>query len=437
MSSDQKKIGSLKDRIARFDNPDAEPVVPRNAFGYGGSARKESGSTTGRGLIGNRIPSYNARNVPPELFVAGKKPIENRGLYGNRISGVSDHERSVSSTYPSSTVKLGRTDRSDVTSMDRPFEEERCHQPAEESSRVNTPTAGENPVASKLTPGSLPSTPAAPVARATGTDSTSASYDAKLVPAEAAGVTDRAPQQQECEEQSNFRSVPIKETEVPTSSNPNHPQSAASSRIASNKSECEEGTGRLLADAVQNTGQPAFLLDAQALATPDSLLLARAGSHVDALGLSDSSAVSSTIAPSLKCIGGPFLENSEAGRRIEPEEQGFRSVLVPTRSDREVDTSPSKSVESSPTGPEEISDAAVTMKRNIRSQLIEAGSRDKAVEFDSAGFGYSEQPAVGSHIPVESENRVAPAEQDPVNGAAGFHDDFLKTRKGQSETQAH
>lgn len=84
-SNSQAKIGSLKDRIAKFNNPDSTPLVPQSAFGYGAPPKADPSQVQGKGLIGNRIPSYNAKNIAPEVILGTRKKVENRGLYGNRI----------------------------------------------------------------------------------------------------------------------------------------------------------------------------------------------------------------------------------------------------------------------------------------------------------------------------------------------------------------
>lgn len=96
-SNKQTKAGSLKDRIAQFNNPDSSPLVPKSAFGYGAPTKPESSQIRGKGLIGNRIPSYNAKNIAAEMIVGAPKKVENRGLYGNRIPALAK---------PDSTSKL-------------------------------------------------------------------------------------------------------------------------------------------------------------------------------------------------------------------------------------------------------------------------------------------------------------------------------------------
>ncbi|ODN97252.1 hypothetical protein L198_03815 [Cryptococcus wingfieldii CBS 7118] len=72
--------GSLRDRIAKFNNPDAPPPVPKK---YTPPAPVQ------RGLIGNRIPSLD----PKTAGILGKAPekrvVENKGLIGNRIPSLS------------------------------------------------------------------------------------------------------------------------------------------------------------------------------------------------------------------------------------------------------------------------------------------------------------------------------------------------------------
>ena len=84
-SSQQTRVGSLRDRIAKFNNPDSTPLVPQSAFGYGAPIKSDSSQLQDRGLIGNRIPSYNAKNIAPDVIAGSRKKVENRGLYGNRI----------------------------------------------------------------------------------------------------------------------------------------------------------------------------------------------------------------------------------------------------------------------------------------------------------------------------------------------------------------
>jgi hypothetical protein len=97
-SNSQAKIGSLKDRIAKFNNPDSTPLVPQSAFGYGAPPKADPSQVQGKGLIGNRIPSYNAKNIAPEVIVGTRKKVENRGLYGNRIPAFAKSDGSLASS---------------------------------------------------------------------------------------------------------------------------------------------------------------------------------------------------------------------------------------------------------------------------------------------------------------------------------------------------
>jgi hypothetical protein len=436
MSSDQKKIGSLKDRIARFDNPDAEPVVPRTSFGYGGPARKEPGNNPGKGLIGNRIPSYNARNVPPELFVAGKKTIENRGLYGNRISGVSDHERHIAIALTASTGTVGTNESSYRRNTGQPSLEDRCSQPVEGSSRLIVSTGGEPVVASNLSiQKPNPLLLKAPVSRATETGNTKGSYDTEVDLPKEAGVADSTTQQPKYNDQSDLGITFMEEVMAPILPGAIH-QSDGTDEITSRLPEDEEGSGCLLVDAAQNVEQPASLSSPRGLVLPSSFLPS-GGAHVDALRPSGPLAVCNSTTPSLEDIRVPVVEGPETRTRVESEDQQLGSLLMPRRFDRETGTSRAGSGEPSITHPEPYCDTAVENARDKRCQSIEAESRDKAVESHTVGYINPEQPAVDSPVWLESDNRIASAEQDPVKGAAGFHEDFVKTRKGQYEIQAH
>ncbi|ORX35679.1 hypothetical protein BD324DRAFT_631111 [Kockovaella imperatae] len=75
--------GSLKDRIAKFNNPSAAPLVPNHPFGQAGS-RNVSGSTTGGGMIGNRLPALDPKTAG--IVSSGQRRTkEDRGIIGNRI----------------------------------------------------------------------------------------------------------------------------------------------------------------------------------------------------------------------------------------------------------------------------------------------------------------------------------------------------------------
>ncbi|KAK6909780.1 hypothetical protein I203_103802 [Kwoniella mangroviensis CBS 8507] len=77
--------GSLKDRIAKFNNPSAPPPVPRSQFPH------SQPSVQRGGLIGNRIPSLDPKSAGMINSGGGGHPVgnrrisENRGLIGNRI----------------------------------------------------------------------------------------------------------------------------------------------------------------------------------------------------------------------------------------------------------------------------------------------------------------------------------------------------------------
>ncbi|KAL7418577.1 hypothetical protein Q5752_007035 [Cryptotrichosporon argae] len=80
--------GSLKDRIALFNNPGSAPPVPAHPFGSAGPAPAGSSHARG-GLIGNRIPSLGARGADYVVVSgAGARKAESRGLIGNRIPSV-------------------------------------------------------------------------------------------------------------------------------------------------------------------------------------------------------------------------------------------------------------------------------------------------------------------------------------------------------------
>ena len=74
--------GSLQDRIAKFNNPAASPLVPTRPFGQAGPAH--STAPVGRsGLIGNRLPTIDPKTAG---MVGGqRRSSENKGLIGNRI----------------------------------------------------------------------------------------------------------------------------------------------------------------------------------------------------------------------------------------------------------------------------------------------------------------------------------------------------------------
>ena len=427
MSSDQKKIGSLKDRIARFDNPDAEPVVPRTSFGYGGSARKEPGNNPGKGLIGNRIPSYNARNVPPELFVAGKKQIENRGLYGNRLSGVSDHERPIASTLPVSTGRVRIADPSETRHTGRPLLEDHCSQPVEGPSQAIISSGGNAIAASNLSvraPDRLPSNPVAVVARATEKVHPDDTCNAEVDLLEA-GFGHSTAQQQKYEDRSDLGTASMEEVIAFTIPGALTSQSMGKHEMTSRVPACEEGGGSLLVDATQNVKPPASLSSTDRLTLPGSSLLPSSGDHDDAIRPPGLSAVSSTITLSLEDIRVPAVGGPETQMRVGSEDPQFEILSLPRRSDREA-TFRARDIETSAAHPEQCSD----------TQSTEAGPGDKPVETDTAGFINPEQPAVESPDRiVESGYRTASAEQYAVKGAAGFHEEFVKTRKGQYEIQ--
>lgn len=83
------KVGSLKDRIAKFNTPNSAPILPQQSFGFGARPRIPSQGNQ-QGLIGNRIPSYNAKNsINPEIPGLKRSNVESRELYGNRIPSLS------------------------------------------------------------------------------------------------------------------------------------------------------------------------------------------------------------------------------------------------------------------------------------------------------------------------------------------------------------
>ena len=86
--------GSLRDRIARFENPSAAPLVPTHAFGTAGPTQPSSSVRSG--LIGNRLPSLDPKTAG--MVGGARKVSENRGLIGNRIpSGVGNAQKAASS----------------------------------------------------------------------------------------------------------------------------------------------------------------------------------------------------------------------------------------------------------------------------------------------------------------------------------------------------
>ncbi|KAI9639267.1 uncharacterized protein MKK02DRAFT_29367 [Dioszegia hungarica] len=76
---------SLKDRIAKFNNPSAAPLLPTHAFGTAGPGTGAGGPSK-KGLYGNRIPGLDpksAGHIPSSGSL--RKVSESRGLIGNRI----------------------------------------------------------------------------------------------------------------------------------------------------------------------------------------------------------------------------------------------------------------------------------------------------------------------------------------------------------------
>ncbi|WVQ99680.1 hypothetical protein IAU59_006819 [Kwoniella sp. CBS 9459] len=77
--------GSIKDRIAKFNNPSAPPPIPKQHFAKGLGAGN-SQEIQRRGLVGNRIPSLDPKTAGMINTGGGSRRIsENRGLIGNRI----------------------------------------------------------------------------------------------------------------------------------------------------------------------------------------------------------------------------------------------------------------------------------------------------------------------------------------------------------------
>ncbi|OCF30699.1 hypothetical protein I316_07663 [Kwoniella heveanensis BCC8398] len=78
--------GSIKDRIAKFNNPSAPPPIPKQHFAKGLGAGNSQGIQS-RGLVGNRIPSLDPKTAGMINTGGGgaRRISENRGLIGNRI----------------------------------------------------------------------------------------------------------------------------------------------------------------------------------------------------------------------------------------------------------------------------------------------------------------------------------------------------------------
>ncbi|WWC89056.1 uncharacterized protein L201_003974 [Kwoniella dendrophila CBS 6074] len=89
--------GSLKDRIAKFNNSSAPPPIPKSQF-----QSKQQPSISRGGLVGNRIPSLDPKTAGMINSGGGGHPVgnrrisENRGLIGNRIPSMGS---SSSNTY--------------------------------------------------------------------------------------------------------------------------------------------------------------------------------------------------------------------------------------------------------------------------------------------------------------------------------------------------
>ncbi|ORY26152.1 hypothetical protein BCR39DRAFT_541999 [Naematelia encephala] len=97
--------GSLKDRIAKFNNPSAAPLIPNHPFGLAGPAPAPASSTNFRGgLIGNRISSFDARTAGIPIPTGQRKISEQRGLIGNRIPSVSGGKVQGRDTSPAGSV---------------------------------------------------------------------------------------------------------------------------------------------------------------------------------------------------------------------------------------------------------------------------------------------------------------------------------------------
>ena len=96
--------GSLKDRIAKFNNPSATPLVPTHAFGTAGPTMPSSASQ--RGLIGNRIPSLDPKTAGMVGNSQGQRKVsDNKGLFGNRVPSSSSSPGLVPAPAPASAVK--------------------------------------------------------------------------------------------------------------------------------------------------------------------------------------------------------------------------------------------------------------------------------------------------------------------------------------------
>ncbi|KAE8539234.1 hypothetical protein D1P53_004332 [Cryptococcus gattii VGV] len=71
--------GSLRDRIAKFNNPSAPPPVPKQHV---------PSAPVSRGMVGNRIPSLDRKSAGILGVTPDKRVPESRGMIGNRIPSV-------------------------------------------------------------------------------------------------------------------------------------------------------------------------------------------------------------------------------------------------------------------------------------------------------------------------------------------------------------
>lgn len=71
--------GSLRDRIAKFNNPSAPPPVPKQHV---------PSAPVSRGMVGNRIPSLDRKSAGILGVTPDKRVPESKGMIGNRIPSV-------------------------------------------------------------------------------------------------------------------------------------------------------------------------------------------------------------------------------------------------------------------------------------------------------------------------------------------------------------
>ncbi|GFZ46817.1 hypothetical protein JCM24511_04037 [Saitozyma sp. JCM 24511] len=93
--------GSLKDRIAKFNNPSAAPLVPTHPFGTSGPPTSSASHIRG-GLIGNRLPTLDPRTAG--VIGGFRRTSENRGMIGKRIPSASGRSGAGRSASPTGSV---------------------------------------------------------------------------------------------------------------------------------------------------------------------------------------------------------------------------------------------------------------------------------------------------------------------------------------------